>query len=153
MTTKRKRTEKKVGKEAGQLRKQLVRVLADYDNLRKRTAKEREILLKFSAERIISRLLPVLDVLGEAQKHLQDSGLAIVIDDFKKVLYDERLEEILPEKGDNFDPELCEAVESLTGGKKGQIAKLVLGGWRFIDGPVIRYAQVKVFGEKTKRKD
>ena len=134
-----------------ELKNQLARALADYDNLRKRSELEREILLKFSSERIIARIVPLLDSLENAQRHLKDSGLAIIIADFKKVLYDERLEEILPKKGDTFNEELHEAIEACEGGKKGTILELVLPGWKFIDGPVLRHGKVKVYGDKIER--
>jgi len=136
-----------------ELKNQLARALADYDNLRKRAEIEREVLLKFSSERIIARILPVLDDIESAQIHLKDNGLAIIIADFKKLLYEERLEEILPKKGDSFDEELHEAIEACGGGKKGTIAELILQGWKFIDGPVLRHAKVKVYGDKVERKN
>ncbi len=71
-----------------ELKNQLARALADYDNLRKRSELEREVLLKYSSERIVARILPLLDSIENAQKHLKDSGLAIIIADFKKLLYD-----------------------------------------------------------------
>jgi len=148
---------KKVVKEnntkVDELKNQLARALADYDNLRKRSEIEREVLLKFSSERIIAKILPILDSLEDAQEHLMDSGLAIIIADFKKVLYDERLEEILPQKGDVFDENLEEVVDTCEGGKKGTVESLVLRGWKFIDGPVLRHAKVKVYGDKVERKN
>ena len=134
-----------------ELKNQLARALADYDNLRKRSEIEREVLLKFSSERIIARALPLLDSLENAQKHLKDGGLAIIIADFKKLLYDEMLEEILPKKGDMFDEKLHEAIEACEGGKKGTILEVVLPGWKFIDGPVLRHGKVKVYGDKIER--
>jgi len=133
------------------LKNQLARALADYDNLRKRTEIEREVLLKFSTERIITRIIPILDGIENAQIHLKDSGLAIIIADFKKILYDEKLEEILPNKGETFNEDLHEAIEVTGGGKKGIISELILSGWKFIDGPVIRHAKVIVYGDKIER--
>ena len=131
--------------EVGVLKNQLARALADYDNLRKRTEDERQLWVKFSAERVLIKLIPVLDMLASAQEHLKDSGLAIAVGEFKKVLSEEGIEEIVPRKGDPFNPQLHEALESVGGGKKGQIAELVLTGWRFTDGKIIRPAKVKVY--------
>lgn len=126
-----------------QIQAQLVRALADYDNLRKRSETEKEIWLEFSSERIITKLLPILDMLESAQGHLKDSGLAIGLTEFRKILQEEGLEEIKPKPGDAFDHKVHEVVESIEGAKekKGQIAETVLSGWRFIDGPVIRFAK------------
>jgi len=136
-----------------ELKNQLARVLADYDNLRKRAEIEREILLKFSSERIIARILPILDDIENAQIYLKDSGLAIIIADFKKLLYNEGLEEILPKKGNIFDEKFNEAIEVSGGGKRETISEVILPGWKFIDGPVLRYAKVKVYGDKIERKN
>ena len=127
------------------LKNQLARALADYDNLRKRTEDERQLWVKFSAERVLIKLIPVLDMLASAQEHLKDSGLAIAVGEFKKVLSEEGIEEIVPRKGDPFNPQLHEALESVGGGKKGHIAEIVLVGWKFLDGKIIRPAKVKVY--------
>ena len=144
---------KKVKSETEQLKNQLVRALADYDNLRKRTEAEREVWTKFSAEKVLIKLLPSLDILESAQKHLNDQGLTLAISEFKKVLLAEGLTEVKPAKNDNFDPRLHEAVESVAGGKKGKISETVLSGWKFEDGKVVRPAKVKVYGEKIKEEE
>lgn len=127
-----------------QIQAQLVRALADYDNLRKRGELEKEIWLKFSSERVLTKLLPILDTLESAQIQLKDTGLAISLAEFRKVFKEEGLEEIKPEPEDAFDHKVHEVVESIEGAKdkKGQIAETVLSGWRFTDGPVIRFAKV-----------
>ena len=127
-----------------QIQAQLARALADYDNLRKRGEAEKEIWVKFSSERILTKLLPILDMLESAQGHLKDSGLAIGLTEFRKILQEEGLEEIKPKPGDAFDHKVHEVVESIEGAKekKGQIAETVLSGWRFVDGPVIRFAKI-----------
>lgn len=127
------------------LKSQLARALADYDNLRKRTQAEKEVWIKFAAERTLIKLLPVLDMLESASNHLKDPGLTIATTEFKKIFLEEGLEEIRPQKGDVFDPELNEAVDSVKGGKKGHIAQVILTGWKFKDGHVIRHAKVKVY--------
>ena len=133
-----------------QIQAQLVRALADYDNLRKRSEMEREVWLKFSSERILTKLLPVLDMFESAQNHLKDSGLAIDLTEFRKILEEEGLVEIKPKPEDVFDHDVHEVVESIEGAKekKGKVAETVLSGWRFVGGPVIRFAKVKVFGGK-----
>ena len=148
-----------------ELKSQLARALADYDNLRKRVEEEREIWIKFSSERVIIKLLPILDAFEAAQVHLGDQGLAIAVGEFKKVLSEEGIEEIKPGVGDEFDENIHEAMEIVEGEKKatgpvtdsegsltrreasgqeGKIAELVLTGWKFGDGKIIRFAKVKV---------
>lgn len=133
------------------LKNQLVRALADYDNLRKRVEEGREIVDKLASLKVVARLLPVYDMLVSAQKHLQDSGLAITIGQFENALKEEGIERISVQKGDKFDHNLHEAVEALNlkaGEAKGTIAEIVLDGWRAVEGQVIRHTKVKVYSDK-----
>ncbi len=134
----------KNSEEISVLKNQLARALADYDNLRKRTEEEKMIWIKFATQKFIQDLLPVLDNFESAQVHLQDSGLAIAINQFKEVLKNEGLVEIRPSVGDNFDENLEEVVEVVSGKSAGKISELLVPGWKFVEGMVIRYAKVKV---------
>jgi molecular chaperone GrpE len=136
--------EDKVHKELEVLKGMLARALADYDNLSKRVDRERQDLGKIASVGIIVRLIPVLDNLESAQTHLQDQGLAISIVEFKKVLSEEGLIEIVPKVGEVFDPETMEAIEVVAGASDNSIADVVLVGWKFSDGTVVRHAKVKV---------
>lgn len=128
------------------LKVQLARALADYDNLRKRSEEERGIWIKVATQNLVQKILPVIDTLETAQKHLNDPGLAIAASQLKAVLEEEGLEEIAPESGEMFNPELHEAIDSLEDGKKtGKIAEVFAKGWRFTDGLIVRYAKVKVY--------
>ncbi len=138
------------------LKVQLARALADYDNLNKRVEREKEELGKIVSLNLILRLLSVLDILESAQKHLNDQGLGIAIDEFKKVLLEEGLEEVKPNEGDEFNHDVHEAVEVVEGKNHGKIAELLLSGWKFKDlpaqagGQVVRPAKIKVFKAETK---
>lgn len=130
------------------LKNQLARALADYDNLQKRTSEEKITWIKFATQKFIQSLLPVLDNFEAAQNHLKDAGLAIAISQLKDLLRQEGLTEISPKVGEEFDEntsEVIEAVPSENLSKEGKISELVLPGWRFIDGAVIRHAKIKVF--------
>lgn len=137
------------------LKNQLARTLADYDNLRKRTDEEKSLWIKFSTQRVLTTLLSVLDNFELAQKHLNDSGLAIAIGEFKKVFEEEGLEEISPKAGEDFNHDLHEALETIetqSEGQDGKVAEVVLTGWKFKgddglhDGKLIlRHAKVKAY--------
>lgn len=133
----------KVNNEAVELKALLARALADYDNLRKRTDADRAQLQRNASLGIVLKLLPTLDILESAQKHLKDQGLAIAINEFKNVLKDEGIEEI--NTAGQFDEGLHEALDLVTGGKDGEIAEVVMPGYKFVDGLVIRHAKVKVY--------
>ena len=127
------------------LKEQLARALADYDNLRKRVERERAESELKSNLRLVLRLLPVVDNLRQALVHLKDPGLAITLAELENILKDEGVEEIRIQKGDVFNPEFCEAVELVAKeGLSNKIEEVVLSGWRFSQGPVIRPAKVKV---------
>lgn len=154
MANVKKTNRKKSEDETSELKEQLARALADYDNLRKRTEREREDFGRVAKVMLIARLLPIYDMLEEAQKHLKDSGLAITIEEFTKVLKEEGIEKIDVKAGDAFNEEVHEAVEvtdlnSDGKDKEGKITEIVLSGWRLVDGVVLRHAKVKV-GKKEK---
>ena len=128
-----------------ELRSQLARALADYDNLRKRVDRERSDFEKLANLKLVIRLLPVLEILRKAQKHLKDPGIELTLSEFEQALVSEGIEEIKVTLGDSFNPELHEAIDTVAGeGNKGKIMEVASSGWRFTQGPVIRHAQVRV---------
>ncbi|MBU0572590.1 nucleotide exchange factor GrpE [Patescibacteria group bacterium] len=131
-------------KELGKVKNQLMRALADYDNLRKRIEREREGFEKIVSARFATKILSVFDMIEEAQRHLKDSGIALTLEEFKKILSEEGIEKIMVGQGDKFDEKVCEAVEVVENGKDGKIAEVILTGWKFKEGPVIRPTKVKV---------
>lgn len=134
----------KVHKELESVKGMLARALADYDNLSKRVDRERTNLGKVASVGVIIKLLPVLDNLESAQTHLQDQGLAISIVEFKKVLSEEGLNEVRPSVNDTFDENTMEAIEVVEGLSDNTVTEVVLNGWKYMDGTVVRHAKVKV---------
>lgn len=129
-----------------EVKSQLVRTLADYDNLRKRIESEKIVWEKVAASKAVLKFLPVFDMILDAQRHLKDPGLEIVIGEFRKSLYELGVEEIRVEVGDKFNPINQEVTEMVAGGKEGQVAEVVQIGWK-ISGEefIIRPAKVKVY--------
>jgi len=123
------------------LKNQLARALADYDNLRKRTEAEKSVWLEFAKQELLIKLLPVLDTLEKAQKHLKDEGLVMAISQFQNILKEGGIIKI---EGGKFDAKIHEAVDVVKGKEEGKITEVLLTGWKFEDGPVIRPAKVKV---------
>lgn len=133
----------------GELKKledQLKRALADYQNLERRMDDERKLLGQLSAEILIEKLLPILDNLENAQSHLNDRGLEMVLKQFREVLAREGVEEIDSE-GRDFDPNLHEAIEVTDGENNGRIVKVARKGYK-INNKVLRPSQVVVEGKK-----
>jgi len=134
--------DKKTKNAQGDLEHQLKRALADYQNLERRIDEERRLLSHLSSALVIEKLLPVLDNLENAQKHLKDEGLEIVIKQFRDVLKTEDVSEITAE-GSPFDPNFHEAVEILESDKDGVVLKVLAKGYK-INDKVLRPAQVAV---------
>jgi molecular chaperone GrpE len=125
-----------------ELEGQLKRALADYQNLERRVEEERRLLSSLSSAVLIEKFLPVLDNLENAQKHLNDEGLEMVIKQFTSVLEEEGVTEI-EAIGTQFDPNLHEATEVVEGAKDNQVVKILRKGYK-INDRVIRPVQVSV---------
>ncbi|OGD97333.1 nucleotide exchange factor GrpE [Candidatus Curtissbacteria bacterium RIFCSPHIGHO2_12_FULL_38_9b] len=121
---------------------QLKRALADYHNLEKRIEEERKLLNAFSSAIVIEKFLPVLDNLENAQKHLNDQGLEMVIKQFRDILASEGVAEIQAE-GQQFDPNLHEATSVEKGENDNLVVKVIRKGYKLND-KVIRPVQVIV---------
>ena len=129
---------------------QLRRVTADFDNFRKRAAREYESLASRAAERLVAALLPVLDDLGRAleaaEEHEEaklEEGVRLVHRSLAEALRKEGLEEI--ETEGQFDPHVHEALLSQPDDDKesGAILDVLQKGYRIGDR-VVRPARVIV---------
>lgn len=125
-----------------ELTEQWKKALADYQNLEKRFAREKQDFVAFANSTLILKLLSVLDNLQRVESYLQDQGLQMTIDEFKRLLAEEGLEEIKTE-GRDFDPEEMEAIEAKEGKDKGKVAEVLQKGYR-LKSKVLRPAKVIV---------
>lgn len=119
------------------------RALADYQNLEKRYEKEKSDFVQFSNANLILRLLVTLAHLEKAAAIFKDNGLNLIVNEFKKVLLDEGLEEIEC-LGKDFDPNLMEAVDLVKGGQKDKVAEVANKGY-LLKGKLLLPAKVKVY--------
>jgi|SRR3989344_2765844 len=138
---KKKQVKPEKSEEIENLKNQLKRTLADYQNLERRVASEREEQIKSANRGLILRLLPALDMLVLAQKHTQDEGLQLSVRQIFDTLEKEGLKQIETE-GQNFNPELMEAVH-ITEGQEGKVMEDLRTGF-LLNGKVLRPAQVVV---------
>ncbi len=133
-----------------ELKTQLARVLADYDNLKKRVESERVAFMSFASKRVLDRLLPIADNLETVLAHVQDQGLAIAVGDFKNVLKEEGLIEIAPKEGDAFDHDTMEAIDTVATddeNMQARVASCAQKGWKYQDGQILRHAKVVVYSK------
>jgi molecular chaperone GrpE len=132
----------------------LRRVAADFDNYRKRVAREQTQILARSGERVVAKLLPVIDDLEralDAAEHHEDvkvlEGVRMTKDALAAVLASEGVEEISADGP--FDPHVHEALmtQPAEGVEPGHVAHVVQRGYRIGDA-VLRPARVVVAEER-----
>lgn len=131
--------------ELEELKARLARALADYDNLVKRLSRERDEITVRANKNMLEDLLPVLDNIDRAQSHLKDQGLGMGLTQFAQVLEKYGVQEIKVEEGLEFDAMRHEAIDSRDGGVKGQVAEVLVKGFTWRDGSVVRPAKVAVY--------
>ena len=125
------------------------RVLAEFENFKKRSLKEREGLYNSVLADIILGMLPAMDNLENAMKaECKDEnykqGIELVYKQFKDFLEKNGVQEI-PAIGETFDPSVHEAVSSVQDGTKGaqEIVQEYRKGYK-IGARVIRHSMVVV---------
>ncbi len=128
----------------------LLRTLAEYDNFKKRSAREKEEIYFLSKSDLIKKLLPVFDNFERAQKFTDakdyKAGVDMIINQFFQILEGMEVREIA-NVGDEFDPNFHEAVfrEEKEGVEENLITEVLQKGYAVGD-KVIRHAMVKVSG-------
>jgi molecular chaperone GrpE len=133
----------------------LLRTTADFDNFKKRAAREKQDAIKFANESLLQKLIPVLDNFdmalaaaqtsgkGEAVQSLQ-TGVKMIYQQLKSALTEAGLEE-LDATGKPFDPNLHEAVSQKETAEvpEGQVVQQLRKGYKFRDR-LLRPASVVV---------
>ena len=139
--------------ELAALHDKYVRLHAEFDNFRKRTAKERAELLLSASAGTLQDLLPVLDDMERAAAHNVGStdldavqqGFGLIQQKFLGILLAQGVKPMVA-KGQPFDPDLHEAVGKVPApdpGLKGKVLEVVNSGYTLHD-KVLRFAKVIV---------
>jgi molecular chaperone GrpE len=122
----------------------LLRTTADFDNYKKRAAREKNEAIKFAHEALMQKLIPVLDNLDTALAAAQaaqtpsaqslQTGITMVFQQLKGVLTEAGLEEI-DAAGKKFDPNFHEAISQKETDRapEGQVVEQVRKGYRLRD--------------------
>lgn len=138
----------KLSNEVEALKDRLLRISAEYDNFRKRTAKEKEGIYSDACTDVLKNMLPVLDNLERAvsvEGNLDDlkKGIDMTLRQFKDSLNKLNVEEISTEEG--FDPNYHNAVMHMVDENygKNEIVEVFQKGYKR-ENKVIRYSMVKV---------
>ncbi|MEK7611048.1 MAG: nucleotide exchange factor GrpE [Patescibacteria group bacterium] len=119
------------------------RMAADYANLERRVALEKDTLTKYTNVLLLLKLFPVLDSLVKAETaHPDDEGLAAIVRQFKAVLASEGVE-IISAAGEDFNPHLHECIDIASGEEDDKIVAVLREGYK-IGERVLRPTQVRV---------
>jgi molecular chaperone GrpE len=117
-----------------------LRTAAEMDNLRKRTAREREEAIRYANQRLLEELLPVIDnfemgmqAAAQDTKSMIYIGMDMVRKQLNEFLSSQGVEEI-PAEG-MFDPNLHDAVaqEDCAAGEEGRILRITRRGFKLRD--------------------
>lgn len=117
------------------------RALADYQNLQKRVAEEKQQIVSYANSTLILKLLFVLDNLEMVEQHSNDQGLSLSVKTFQTVLEEEGVEEIEID-GKEFNPETMDAIEKVPG-EENKVVEVLQKGY-MLKQKILRPARVKV---------
>lgn len=145
--------EQKSAEELSQLKDKYIRLVAEFDNYRKRTAKEKNELISSASESV---MLSILEVLDDAERAESQMDKATDIDALKEGVHliFNKLRNTLKSKGlkametlhTDFDPELHEAITEMPAQSEDQVGKVldeILKGY-YLNDKIIRHAKVVV---------
>lgn len=134
-------------------KKEYLFLMADFDNFKKRTLREKSEIIKNGAENVLKGILPILDDFERGIEAIKDDatavsvkeGMELIYNKFVKYLQQNGVKEIPTENAD-FDVDLHEAIAMVPvddESKKGKVIDTIAKGYTLND-KVIRHAKVAV---------
>jgi molecular chaperone GrpE len=141
---------KKFQDELAEAKDKYVRLYAEFENHRRRTAREKLDMIQGANEVLLKSLLPVMDDFERAEKSFKDKndkeaeGFFIIHNKFKKVLDQSGIKVMETKTGDEFNPDLHEAITSIPVPDPklaGKIVDVVEKGY-LLGEKVVRFAKV-----------
>ena len=138
--------------QVGELKDKYIRLVAEFENYKKRTVREKLDWLKTAAQDTVSSMLPVLDDFDRAKKFAEgenSEGLSEGVELVYQKLYNtlkQRGLEPMESTGEPFDPELHEAITEIPAPSedmKGKVFDTIEKGY-FLNDKIIRHAKVVV---------
>jgi len=144
--------EVKLTQEVAELKDKYLRLMADFDNFRKRTAKERLDLELTASKNTLIAIIPVLDDFERAKKTAETEGSAEPFSEGVKLVYHKLISitetkglKAMETQGESFDPEFHEAITEVDMGKewKGKIVDTIERGY-LLNNILIKHAKVVV---------
>jgi molecular chaperone GrpE len=144
----------KLATELATLKDSHLRLMAEYDNYRKRTLKEKAELIKNAGEQVLAALLPIIDDFERALDNIKPTdevtqsltdGISLIYNKFDAFLTQHGVK-VTQTKDENFDPEQMEAIATIPAPEeqlKGKVVDCIQKGYT-LNGKVIRHAKVVV---------
>lgn len=143
----------KLKAELAEQKDKYVRLYAEFDNFKRRSAKERVELIQTAGKEVIVSLLDVLDDCDRAEKQIQEKGQQDAVTEGVQLVFN-KLRSILTSKGvkpmdakgKDFDPDQHEAITQIpapTESLKGKVIDEVVKGY-YLNDKIIRFAKVVV---------
>lgn len=143
--------------ELSEAKDKYLRLYSEFENFRRRNAKERIELIGSANRDLVENLVPVLDDFERALKSMDENeemspakeGTELIYNKFRKVLESKGLKKMEVKKGDDFNDDFHEAITQIPAGEElsGKIVDVVENGY-FLSDKVVRFAKV-VTGAKS----
>lgn len=145
--------EDKLTEELGKEKDKFLRLFAEFENYKKRTARERLDLIETAGSSVMKSILPVLDDFERALSHIEDDkeaeelrkGVVLIYQKLLTALGQKGLKE-MESKGKDFDPDFHQAlteIETPDKKMKGKVVDVIEKGY-FLGEKILRHARVVV---------
>jgi molecular chaperone GrpE len=136
-----------------ELNDKYTRLYSEFDNFRKRTAKEKKEIIEAGGEDVFKSLLPIIDDFDRAIKSNAEAtdvkavndGVHLIYNKFKTTLHQKGLSE-MKAIGEVFNPDIHEAITNIPAASedmKGKVADELEKGYT-LNGKIIRFAKVVI---------
>ena len=143
--------EEQLSQDLASERDKFLRLFAEFENFKRRTAKERIELFKTANQDVLLALLPVLDDFDRALAEIKKTddnvliqGVELIQEKLKSTLVSKGLEEVEIKVGDVFNADFSEAITQIPAPKlKGKIVDVIEKGYKLGD-KIIRFPKVVI---------
>jgi molecular chaperone GrpE len=143
---------KKLQDELAETKDKYLRLYSEFENFRRRTAKEKLEMIQTANEQLLKNLLPVIDDFDRAEKAFKDKtdkeleGFFLIYNKFKKILEQTGVKQMALQQGSDFNSDIHEAITQIPAPDetlKGKIVDVVEKGY-LLNEKVIRFAKVVI---------
>ena len=143
----------KLNEQIAEQKDKYIRLLAEFENYKRRTSKERLELIQTAGKDIIVSLLDVLDDCDRAEKQMKNSqdidqikeGIQLIFNKLRNTMQNKGLK-AMESKQEDFDVEKHEAITEIPAPTKNQVGKVVdeVQKGYYLNDKIIRFAKVVV---------